>query len=158
MDSEVFLLILLTPFVLGGVWLLVYGLRQRQRASAAEQWPAVEGRLLSADVGRHSSRSKYGLNVWYVPEIEYEYSVGGVRFTSRRISFGSPSFNTREGAESVLRQFGTVGAVPVHYDPNKPKDAVLAAGKAPRSLGFTLAGAAMIAFPILLAVYLLALS
>jgi hypothetical protein len=158
METETLMLILLAPIVLGGVALLAYGLRQRQRAQAAEQWPTANGHILSANVKRHAYKSKYGPNVWYVPEMEYEYSVGGTRFASHRIAFGSSSFNTVQAAESFLRQFGTTDAIQVHYEPQNPKNAVLVAGKAPSSLGFTFAGAVLIVAPVLLAVYFLLLS
>lgn len=158
MEIETFMLILLAPIALGGVSLLAYGLRQRQRAQAAKQWPTANGHILSHNVERHAYKSKYGKNVWYTPHMEYEYSVAGTRFASHRISFGSSAFNTELDAESFLRQFGTPDAIQVHYEPQNPKNAVLVAGKAPRSFGFTLAGAALIAFPILLAVYFLSLS
>lgn len=158
MEINTFMLIVFAPFVLGGVGLLVYGLRQRNKAKAAGTWPTTNASLVSAQVERHAYKSKYGPNVWYNPKIEYSYSVGGTGFSSHQISFGNPSFNTKEGAESFLRQFTSDNSIPIHYDPADPKNAVLVAGQAPHSLGFTLAGVALIVIPVLLAVYLMTLS
>lgn len=158
MEIDTFMLIVFAPFVLAGVGLLVYGLRQRNKAKAAGTWPTTDGSLVSAQVERHAYKSKYGPNVWYNPKIEYSYSVGSTGYTSHRISFGSPSFNTKEGAESFLRQFATGNAIPIHYDPANPKSAVLVPGQAPHSLGLTLAGTALIVIPVLLGAYLMTLS
>jgi hypothetical protein len=158
MEINTLLLILLAPIVLAGVWLLAYGMRQRRRAEESNRWSTTKGRVLSSDVRRHAYKSKYGKNVWYTPEIEYEYSVSGTSFNSRRITFGSASFNTEQGAESFLQQLVGGDAIQVHYDPANPKNAVLVAGQAPHSLAFTFAGAALMVFPLLLAIYFLSLS
>ncbi len=141
-----------------GLWLVLYGVRERQKAQAAAQWPDTEGKGLSVKIDRHSSRSKYGTNVWYVPQLEYEYLVGGVRYTSRRIAFGSLSFKSEAEARSFLQAQFEGRPLPVHYDPRQPKNAVLLTGAAPHMFAFMLAGGVITTFALLLGIYFLFLS
>ncbi|MGB8647218.1 MAG: DUF3592 domain-containing protein [Anaerolineae bacterium] len=144
------------PIVLIGLVMVLLGVRARQKAQAATRWLCTEGQGLSVDVVRTVSHSKYGNTTWYVPKLEYGYTVGGARYTSHQIAFGNTAFKSEAQARSYLQDHFEGRPLTVHYDPGKPKNAVLLPGEAPHTLGLIVGGVVIMVFPILVGLVLFA--
>ena len=109
-----------------GVVLIVQYLRNKQKAQASTTWPSVEGRISGHRVRVDEVGDDDSNRVSYVPEVHFEYSVGGIPHQGKRISFGSePSFSSRKKAEEFLGSYPVESAVSVYYNPEKPQEAVL---------------------------------
>lgn len=152
MDANNFsrLVLAVAPFVLLGLGLAAYGLYQRQRARQAAGWHSTNGTGLAAKINRLKPRRG---SAWYVPELEYDYSVAGTHYSSHRISFGRLAFGPKEQAETFLCQYGDGKVLRVYYDPKHPSNAVLTPGEAPNTLGYIIGGIVIFAVPILLMLY-----
>ncbi len=114
--------------IVGGA-LLVDGLRAANKGLLSRNWPTTVGRVVRTRP--HGNSSTPGIaNLWVVdPGIEYEYTVDGLVYTGRTVSFGGiPA--TVDGAGTVLLQYPVGSAVTVWYDPDDPDRAVLQPGAA----------------------------
>lgn len=119
------------------------------KIAAARGWPTTSGRIVESHVTTSRSGGKSSRTSHHV-EATYEYTVGGQRYRSSRITYG-----VREGARSSTeaenlrsRYYPPGGSVTVHYDPDDPGEAVLSPGT---SGGFTAVGLTMMAFSLLCA-------
>ena len=92
------------------------------KAVASHHWPTTEGTVVSAQVVRPSGKSTK-----YIAEIGYTYQVGGKEYSSK--NFRATSARGTSGwAKQVVEQHPVGAMVPVHYNPNKPEDAVIEPG------------------------------
>jgi len=99
-----------------GVWMMIGSLR-------SEQWPVTDGIILSAEMKSHSG--EHGNT--YSAEVAYDYQVGGVGYTGRKISIGQMSSSTGY-AQGILNRYPVGKKVSVHYSPADPEEAVLETG------------------------------
>lgn len=100
-----------------------------QGGSASENWPTVDGQIISSSV--ESSYSSGGSGVGssrYDPIVEYEYSVEGESFTGDRISFAQQSYSHNTSAEAITKRYSVGRTVPVSYDPEDAANSVLEPG------------------------------
>ena len=154
-------LVIGTPIALFGLYFLLLGDQSRA-------WPSVVGVVESSAVrldhdihrrlqsGGAAARSRRK----HVVEIAYRYEVDGQLYRSTRYSFGSGDTVARarnkEKAHLIARQRFPVGKeIRVFYDPEEPKQSVLAGGLnwgtfVPLVLGlfFALAGASIVALAV----------
>jgi hypothetical protein len=96
-------------------------------ALKSKQWPTTTGKVVDLNVvGSPLIQSNYSSAV-----VGYEYEVRGIRYTSKRIDYagrgGSLGRWTRP-ARNYLRRYYEGQSIPVRYDPNQPKRAVLETG------------------------------
>jgi len=118
-------------FIAIGVVLIILHRRQKRKAEESTSWSETIGTV-------HESKVKQGTNVLmsddedregtpvFFPEISYTYQVGGMEFTSNRLTFGGKkSFSKRENAEKVTSLYPVGSQLPVYYDPKYPKEAVV---------------------------------
>ena len=100
------------PFALWNAW------KNVQLAKASTAWPTTPGTVTAAERGRVMFRPQ--------PRVAYSYSVNGVSYTGKRISFaaGVPGKET----DSVLARYPVGRAVAVSYAPEKPSEAALEPG------------------------------
>lgn len=127
-----------------GVIFLVMGVVATRRSKTALTWPVIPGAILMTDIVRHEDTDSDGIgSVSFEPLVEYQYSLMGQSYTGKRIAFGANRFNYKKALEIVSRY--PVGAqVNVHYNPEKPKEAVLETSPAGGKL-FTIFGTCMLA-------------
>lgn len=95
--------------------------RMVYRSHAAARWPVAQGTVESSSV--ETMRSKRSAT--YVPRVRYHYDVGGQRFTSETLSFGTVSSGDSSEAHAWVRRFPQGASVPVHYAPGEPSLACL---------------------------------
>jgi Protein of unknown function (DUF3592) len=89
-----------------------------QMAKASTAWPTVGGTVTAAESAKVMFRKQ--------PRITYSYSVNGVPFTGKRISFanGSPPRET----DAILNRYSVGREVVVCYAPDNPAEATLERG------------------------------
>ena len=100
------------PFALWQAW------KNIKMAEASPAWPTADGVVTAAERGRGGLRMQ--------PRVTYSYTVNGVTFVSKRVSFVG-AIPKRE-IDSVLSKYSPGRAVTVHYLPENPVQAVLEPG------------------------------
>jgi len=110
-----------------GLVLLITSLRSRQKAVESQRWPVTDGVITLRNVEVSESTDGEGAtNTSYYPRVEYDYEVMGTRYHGKKIAFGATRhYNRMADAQAQLMRYPEGGTVAVHYDPNKPQDAVL---------------------------------
>ena len=149
-ELQVFL-IGFAPLALIGAVCLYLGFRNRQSARASTEWSSVQGNLLSFEVTKSTIKHQ----THYYPHLEYEYTVGGTRYTSHRISFGYLAYDSEDEAKSDIERQIHGNPVKVYYNPKNPKDAVLICGGASGSAVLIGIGVMLIVLPLLFGLYFL---
>lgn len=114
----------------------------RRRINAAENWKMTFGKIVESGLRTLKQRRKGGT---YVPNVVYEYEVGGQDYRNNRINFGiyGPT-SVRSWVEEAAAQYPVGKRVNVYYDPKNPADSVLEKA-APLSKPMRVAMVAMIA-------------
>lgn len=115
--------------IFGGLGLafLVIALVSRQKAQTSQRWPTAPGTVLSATLKEHVSHDHDdtpSTHYSYEPVVEYNYTVGGQTYSSRRIGYGANRFGRGQAAK-ILERYPVGSAVTVHYNPANPAEAVL---------------------------------
>jgi len=104
-------------FSIAGIVGLRWGVRTRRKAIASENWPTVEGKVVSSEL---PSLLEEGGTTWK-PVIVYGYVVNGTSYLSSRVQFmnvvsGSSTFCDPLG-KSILEKYPVGKTVAVHYNP-----------------------------------------
>lgn len=110
-----------------GVFFILRHRRDTQKAGQSVNWPSVSGTVTAARVKTHHSTDSDGdTSETYSAQVEYQYQVNGVAYTSEKISFGAPVAvsNLRKVQETVA-QFPAGSPVNVYYNPQNPAEATL---------------------------------
>lgn len=110
-----------------GVGLIIYALRTRQKVQESQRWPVTDGLITAREMAvNQSTDSEGGSTTSYYPHVEYEYSVMGTRYHGKKIAFGAvKNYSRQADVQAILARYPEGATVAVHYDPNKPEDAVL---------------------------------
>lgn len=112
-----------------GLALFVFGINQRRKARATEQWPTAAGTITAAriDEERRTTRTqgRTETHISYKPIVEYTYDVNGTRFQGGRLSAGGDMSYDYNTAQRVLSTYQPGQPAAVHYDPADPAQAVL---------------------------------
>jgi len=113
-------------FIAFGIIFLLISIMQKNRAKAAEAWPTLPGVILSSELKeRRSYNSKtHHTSITYEPQVQYEYTLMGTKYTGKQIGFGYASYNYNV-ALSKIAPYPQGAAVQVRYDPDDPAKAVL---------------------------------
>ncbi|MCK4829599.1 DUF3592 domain-containing protein [bacterium] len=91
-------------------------------ANAAENWPSVDGIVISSLVGE---RIDLEGDVVYTAVVTYQYSVNGLSYVSHRIAPGSETYGSSRSAKVKADQYPEGMIVKVYYDPDSPDKALL---------------------------------
>lgn len=112
-------------FLLGIIGIIVYEVKRLQKANDSRSWPSTYGRIVSAGTKTVAAggSDNYGAMA-NVPDIRYEYSVHGARYSGKQLSFGPGIGSTK----SVLARYQPESTVKVYYNPSNPSEAVLIPG------------------------------
>jgi hypothetical protein len=111
-----------------GLW----GAWQGWLAFASRAWPTAAGRVLLSGVYGYP-----GFPTMYKAYVHYEYTVGGVKYESKCIRFGSANpWSPHLVAADASASRMALGEVQVHYDPRRPRRCCLIPG----TNEFTVAG------------------
>jgi hypothetical protein len=103
--------------------LVVAGATKLIELHAAKNWSETTARIVRSQtaVRRHQFEGEPE-TVTNVPDVEYEFTVGGRTVHGMRIGIGDPS---DDNIEAVLKRYPVGATVPVYYDPRDPKNCVL---------------------------------
>lgn len=107
-----------------GLIFLIIGLVAIKRAKTAQSWPIIPGRVIRSTVVEHQSTDDDGTSVTYEPQVEYEYSVMGIMYSSRRVAYGTNRLAYKQASE-IVERYPAGASVNVHYNPDKAKEATL---------------------------------
>lgn len=113
-------------FIVIGLVLLLVGIGQKKKAKAAEEWPTVQGMIMSSGLQekRHYDSDTHRTSVTYEPQVQYEYSLMGTSYQGNSLSFGKASYNYNTATKKIA-PYPQGASVTVHYDPADPSKAVL---------------------------------
>jgi len=110
---------------------LGYSMQARGKAARARSWPRVEGTVVSVAVKHTGSTGGSGADEsrrdWFLPAIEYTYTVRARAFRGNRIVLGEMQPMSHDGALELLKPYREGAVVRVFYDPRNPCDSVLEA-------------------------------
>lgn len=102
---------------------LVYYLRRIGTAWAMRRWACTSGRIITAEMRRGKKKNSDG-SLLYDPVLRYSYAVGGSRFESTRFTHQAVS-NAAQLATQFITRVQQDAEVPVYYDPQDPRCAVV---------------------------------
>lgn len=114
-------------FVVVGAVFAYFGYSSYQLGMQSKDWPVAKGSVIQSEIekrteftGTGSSRRKV---VKSYAVVKYTYSVGNREFQSGRITFGQS-----KNAHNTVARYPKGRSIQVHYDPQKPDQAVLEPG------------------------------
>jgi hypothetical protein len=111
-------------------WVTISNLRE---AAAGRRWPVTRGRIVRSEVEMKwlfASATRGAAVRTYQPLVEYQYTVNGREYHSRRRRLGATVTTGEAIARAEAARFPAGAHVEVHYDPRKPGNAVLEMGVA----------------------------
>lgn len=111
--------------IIGGL-LLIIAIRIKKKALLSEEWPAVDGLVISSTLQEYAHlETERGRAVHtYEPLVTYQYSVKSQPYSNTHISVGVSRFD-RHTAEKILKRYPPGTRVHVHYNPSDPQESVL---------------------------------
>ena len=126
MNAEtLFPTVLIGVFIIIGIVIIGFGAYSLKRARAAEHWPTVQGAIVESRFETNSGDD----TTTYRTHVRYNYSVGGVEYSSKRIAFGYAGSNNYQFHREIKDQLTEKTTLAVRYDPNNPSQATLSFGK-----------------------------
>jgi hypothetical protein len=128
--------------IIFGICLLLIGLvailggNQIQRikdAQASSSWLSTEGKIISSRVGsktntNYAAGRTINSAANYSADISYEYTVGGMKYSSKRISFGDYGNSDYSRAEEIINRYPEGKKIQVFYKLSDPNNSVLEPG------------------------------
>ena len=110
------------PFIVAGVFLLIYGVKSVNRASKSVNWPRASGVVREASVKEDPFDNTYSFI------LRYEYDVDGTTHSGNSVDFGDYGSSYRSHAQGIVDQYPEGKEVVVYYMPEKPDVCVLEPG------------------------------
>lgn len=107
-----------TAFLLQSVWHLILALEARS-------WPTAQGVMLSSKLAEEHD----GEDVMYHARVSYRFTANGRELIGDRAYFGGFDRTTWSVfARNIVAKYPPGALVTVHYDPDRPEQAVLEPG------------------------------
>jgi hypothetical protein len=100
----------------------IFGAIGFHKAVTSYRWPTTNGTVVSAQVVRPTGKSTK-----YIAEIGYSYQVDGKEYASKKFK-ATTARGTSGWAKQVVGQHPAGSKVSVHYNPDRPQDAVIEPG------------------------------
>tara|TARA_R110002124_G_scaffold8843_7_gene46267 strand:- start:64 stop:528 length:465 start_codon:yes stop_codon:yes gene_type:complete len=97
------------------------------RADVAAHWPTVTGTVTASRYEETADTTTDGdTHVRYFANVAYRYAVGDRTYSSERIAFhGIDTHSRLVDVQAIIDRYPVGAAVPVHYNPAVPGEAVL---------------------------------
>jgi hypothetical protein len=121
------LFLIAMPLVMG-ILFMVFGIRNHSLGKESENWPAVEGSLVSES--RSMQKKKKRIHVFY------EYRVNGVTYKNSRVNFS----DDKASKKKIRDQYNVGDKLKVYYQPGDPEQSVLEPGASITGLIVKIAG------------------
>ncbi|MBI1248810.1 DUF3592 domain-containing protein [bacterium] len=113
-----------TLFIGVGVVGVGYGISEVANASASNDWPTVDGKVVECTLDEFVRETRTN---WEC-KVRYTYEVGGKQYQGDRIAFGYQSTNGKEMHAAIEDKLSQANQVEVHYDPDNPSRSSLSVG------------------------------
>ncbi len=113
------------PFIVIGVFLLIFGVKSVSRAGKSVHWPRAAGVVREAWVEEDPFDNTYGFI------LRYEYDVDGTTYTGDTVDFGDYGSSNPSHAQGIVDRYPEGKEVAVYYMPEKPDVCVLEPGLKP---------------------------
>jgi hypothetical protein len=125
-----------------GLFLTIWGISETAHGLASRDWPAVEGKVVSAEIVSGEDDS-------YLARIVYAYTVNGKSFQGERQRFdgGSSYGGDRHQVGRYLDKYPVEEPTLIRYDPRHPERSVLEPGYHHSALVLLGAGVIFIVVP-----------
>jgi hypothetical protein len=107
-----------------GIPFLDIGLVADKRSKRSQAWPMARGEVLSSTVVENTGGDSESTSTSYQPVFEYQYTIMGQRYSSKRIGYGPNSYNYQK-AQVIAAQYPVGAEVAVHYKPEKVTERTL---------------------------------
>lgn len=124
-----------------------YGLHQRRKMRASENWQGTTGTIRFAGIRENKDSDSIEYEVW----LDYEYVAGGAKYMGNRIELGRRTYLRKRRAERELDRYPVHSSVTVFFNPENPKEAVLER-KATDNPAYLVMGIFMLGFAVALLV------
>lgn len=114
-----------------GAPLFFWGLSQFRKSRAAASWPAVPGWILQSTVSSELSRGDQdNPDSWtHYPSVLYQYQLGPQVYQGNQISIVKRGYQHPHQAQAVIAAFPAGTPRNVYYNPARPQESILEAGK-----------------------------
>ncbi|HBN76404.1 MAG TPA: hypothetical protein DD473_11420, partial [Planctomycetaceae bacterium] len=121
LGSTATILIGLGLMLVGYFLLFVIGGSSLRLGEASEQWPTVDGVVISSGLAGGAFRGEDDRS--YTPEITYRYELEGDTYKSDRINFRVGGFNlpSRSAFREYIDKYPEGERISVYYDPKNPE-------------------------------------
>lgn len=121
------ILLIALPFVMG-ILFIVFGIRNHSLGKESENWPVVEGHLVSESSSAQKKKKRI--------HVFYEYQVNGVTYKNSRVNFT----DDKASKKKIRDQYNVGDKLKVYYQPGDPEQSVLEPGASSGSLIAKIAG------------------
>ena len=115
-----------------GVGVCIWGIGTLGKAKASSAWPTTGGKVITSKVEKHKKTSgstrKRRRSTTYKAQVLYEYTVDGIRYSSKKVSFGEYSSSNPTHARQIINRYPEGKNVKVYFNPDKPNVSVLEPG------------------------------
>jgi len=112
-----------------GTAALVWGLTEVRGGIRSKSWPTVQGTVTDSQVHIKEFTDDNGQpHVDARFTVKYAYEVGGVSYTSERLSYATWGPSVYEAQKWGDEEYRSGRTVTVHYDPKKPEESTLQTG------------------------------
>lgn len=113
-------------FFIIGLVLIIKSVKDKKKAEASSVWPATQGKVTGSTIEEHTSYDEdHHQRTTFRAVIHYTYSVMGTPYESNKIDFGAAAAGSYKSAQEMMARYPVDATVPVYYNPNDPKEAVL---------------------------------
>ena len=113
-------------FFIIGLVLILKSIRDKKKAEASSSWPSAVGTVTESKIIENVSYDEdHYRRTTYRADVHYTYNVIGTPYESKKLAFGATESSSAKSAQEVIARFPVGASVPVYYNPNDPKEAVL---------------------------------
>lgn len=123
-------------FVLVGGIFAAVGAYIHAAGERTKSWPVTDGTMQTCELDAYMSTSTHGTGSsrrtstteMFRPIVSYQYQVDGQKYSGHRVWAVDYSSSDRDEMQAVVDRYQPGTAVQVHYNPEKPAEAVLETG------------------------------
>ena len=124
-EQELFYSVFIILISLSGLITLYFFIRSIQTARNSNNWPSVEGEIISSSLGMQQATGK----PYYEPVITYSYNVERRDYQAKRIVIGQWSHvGNKKWSEKKVEKYPPGKSVTIYFNPISPEIAVLEPG------------------------------
>ena len=117
-----------TVIIICGAGFVLHGITTINKGKESTGWPTTPGKIIQSEIEERETTTGTGSDrrttISSVAQLEYEYSIDGTSYKSRRVSFAQSS----QEAQAIVNRYPLGKGVKVYYDPDDHGFAVLEPG------------------------------